>query len=88
MAKYSYADLAYRILREAQRPLPVRQLLEQVVIEQQKNEGLLRGSLPQLMASAYTEINLDQRFVHLGEGLWSIRELVGTRLAPEESWDI
>ncbi|MFZ5625880.1 MAG: DNA-directed RNA polymerase subunit delta [Bacillota bacterium] len=88
MAKYSYADLAYRILREAQRPLPVRQLLEQVVAEQQKNEGQLKGSLPQLMASAYTEINLDQRFVHLGEGLWSIRELVGTRTTPDDSWDI
>lgn len=44
-----------------------------------------------IMAGIHTEINLDGRFIHVGQGVWGLREWMPDRRfplnQPEEDWD-
>lgn len=67
--KTSEIDIAYLILKENGQGLSFRELMQQI--------GALKGisaDNPQLMAAVHTQINLDNRFLFLGQGSWGLKE--------------
>jgi DNA-directed RNA polymerase subunit delta len=61
-------DAAYEVLKSAGQPLPVYDLIEQVL------EMLQEEPEPRRMAQIYSDINLDVRFVYRGDGQWGLRD--------------
>lgn len=69
-AKMSEVDLAYGILYNSGKPLYYKELIEKI-LDIRPVEGKDVGHI---MAAVHTEINLDYRFVHLGKGIWGLKE--------------
>jgi DNA-directed RNA polymerase subunit delta len=40
---------------------------------------------PKLIARIHTEINLDNRFIHTGQGMWGLKEWAPKRSLPQKS---
>lgn len=83
----SEADLAHAILKAKGAPLYFRDLFEQVLAIKPisgKDQG-------HVMAGIHTELNLDGRFVHIGKGIWGLREWMPDRgfqlNQPDGEWD-
>lgn len=68
-AKMGETDLAYHILKETGAPLHYRALIDRV-LEVKAPQAV--GQV-QAIAAVYTQINLDTRFAHLGEGQWGLK---------------
>ncbi len=83
----SEADLAHAILKAKGTPLYFRDLFEQVMAI----KPITGKDLEHIMAGIHTELNLDARFIHIGKGVWGLREWMpdkGFHLnQPEEDWD-
>lgn len=63
-------DLAYQILLRHGKPIHYKELIDQILAIK-----ALRSDNPhRLAAQIHTEINLDNRFVHMGQGLWGLRK--------------
>jgi len=75
-------DLAYRILVNHGQPMYYKDLIEEVIKVKSQSPGFAaRGVAPaRLMAEIHTEINMDNRFQHFGNGLWGLR-----RWAPKQA---
>ncbi len=75
-------ELAYRILQQNGQPMHYKELIDEVVkVKTQSPAFAARCPNPtRLVAEIHTEINMDNRFVHLGKGLWGLR-----RWAPKQS---
>lgn len=75
-------ELAYLILLQHGQPMYYKDLIEEVVKVKTKSPAFVaRTPNPtRLMTEIHTEINMDNRFVHLGKGLWGLR-----RWAPKQS---
>lgn len=69
-SRMSEADLAHAILRAEGQPINFRRLIERV-LEVKPVGGKDMGHI---MAGIHTELNLDGRFIHVGEGNWGLRE--------------
>ncbi|NLU49051.1 MAG: DNA-directed RNA polymerase subunit delta [Syntrophomonadaceae bacterium] len=65
--KKSEADWAFQILQEKQGPVSARELVEDVLRRMNREVNSTN------MASVYTQINLDNRLTHVGDGYWAIR---------------
>lgn len=68
--KMSVADIAYQILKAKGRPVYFRDLIGQVL----SVTSIQGADLGHQMSAVHTELNLDNRFVFLGKGMWGIRE--------------
>lgn len=64
------ADLAHMILKGTGKPLYYRDLIDRILAIKP-----IRGrDLGHVMAFVHSEINFDGRFVHMGQGVWGLRE--------------
>lgn len=86
--KMSEVDLAHGILKGKGKPLYYRELIDQVLAIKPipgKDDG-------HVIAGVHTELNMDGRFVHMGQGVWGLREwMPGRRIVfnlPEDDLDL
>lgn len=70
-AKMPVGDIAYRILKSKGEPVYFRDLIGQVL----SVTSIHGNDLGHQMSAVHTELNLDNRFVFLGKGMWALREL-------------
>jgi len=69
--KMSEVDLAFRILKEKGQPMYYRNLIEEVFeIKPYSGDQVLA------IAAVHTQINLDTRFIYLGQGQWGLKSWV------------
>lgn len=61
-------EIAYKFLRSLGEKQNYRIIIEKILAE----KGL--EPTPQIIASIHTQINLDSRFVYLGQGEWGLRD--------------
>lgn len=72
--KMSEVDLAYHILKQKGQPVYYRTLIEEVFsIKPQSGDQILA------IAAVHTQINLDTRFIYLGQGQWGLKSWVPTK---------
>jgi DNA-directed RNA polymerase subunit delta len=68
--RYNDADLACHLLKENRNAMHYKD----IVVEVRKLRGKNEDPTPTEVAQILTQINLDSRFVHLGKGLWSLKD--------------
>ncbi|HSL93761.1 MAG TPA: DNA-directed RNA polymerase subunit delta, partial [Bacillota bacterium] len=68
--RYNDADLACHLLKEKRSAMHYRDIVAEVRQLRSKTEA----ATPTETAQILTQINLDSRFVHLGKGLWSLKD--------------
>ena len=66
----STADLAHAILRNHGQAMYYKDLIREI-LRHKDSDGESEG---RLIAQMYSEISLDSRFHHKGQGLWALRE--------------
>lgn len=66
----SEVNVAFQLLREKGEPVYYRDLIQQVLDKIGHEDPKEAKSI----ASVYTQMNLDMRFVHLGNGIWGLRD--------------
>jgi DNA-directed RNA polymerase subunit delta len=72
--KMSEVDLAFHILKEKAQPTYYRTLIEEVfAVKPYSGDEVLA------IASVHTQINLDTRFIYLGQGQWGLKFWVPTK---------
>lgn len=64
------ADLAVHLLKENRNAMHYREIIDEV----RKLRGLTEEVTPSEVAQILTQINIDSRFVHMGKGLWSLKD--------------
>ncbi len=69
MKNISYVDLAYEILNSSSNTFHYKDLL----LEVGHRKGLSQEELNQVMAVIYSEINIDGRFVSIGQNVWGLK---------------
>ncbi|PKM82180.1 MAG: DNA-directed RNA polymerase subunit delta [Firmicutes bacterium HGW-Firmicutes-14] len=84
----SEADVAHAILKAKGAPIYFRDLFEEVMTLKPVNGK----DKVHIMAGIHTDLNLDTRFVHMGNGVWGLREWTPERRSyvyqPEEELEI
>jgi len=65
----SYVDLAYAILNASGNTFHYKDLL----LELGRRKGLAQEELTDVMATIYSEINIDGRFVSIGQNVWGLK---------------
>ncbi|BCJ87641.1 DNA-directed RNA polymerase subunit delta [Effusibacillus dendaii] len=65
----SLVDLAYAILKETNKPLHYREIMQEVAKYRQMSEEEIKASI----AILYTEVNVDGRFLCLGDNSWGLK---------------
>ncbi|MFZ5816777.1 MAG: DNA-directed RNA polymerase subunit delta [Bacillota bacterium] len=66
----SVTDLAFTILKNYGKPMHFKQLISEVM----RVKAINQENPGRLIAQMHTEINLDSRFIHHGNGEWGLRE--------------
>lgn len=66
----SVTDLAFTILKNHGKPMHFKELISEVM----RVKAIGPENPGRLIAQMHTEINLDSRFVHQGNGEWGLRE--------------
>ncbi len=66
----SVTDLAFTILKNFGKPMHFKQLISEVM----RVKAISQENPGRLIAQMHTEINLDSRFIHQGNGEWGLRE--------------
>ncbi len=81
----SVGDIAYQILKVKGEPIYFRELIGQVLSVKPVNGR----DLGHQMALVHTELNLDNRFVHIGSGMWFLRDKSSPRQLKQydEEWE-
>ncbi len=74
-AQMTPVELAHSILSGNGQPMYYKDLIDEVLkIKSQSPSFASRtGNLARLVTEIHTEINMDNRFVYLGKGLWGLR---------------
>lgn len=80
LQEMAMVDIAYEILRETNRPYNFRELMNEIA----KLRNLTEEQLMAVIAQVYTEVNIDGRYVCIGENTWGLKRWYGTE-AVEES---
>ncbi|MCR8978290.1 DNA-directed RNA polymerase subunit delta [Brevibacillus laterosporus] len=80
LQEMAMVDIAYEILRETNRPYNFRELMNEIAILRKLTEEQLMA----VIAQVYTEVNIDGRFVCIGENTWGLKRWYATE-AVEES---
>ena len=83
----SEVDLAHGILKGKGKPLYYRELIDQVLAI----KPIPGKDMGHVIAGVHTELNMDQRFIHMGQGVWGLREWMPERRLilnqPEEEFE-
>lgn len=66
----SVTDLAFTILKNYGKPMHFKQLISEVM----RVKGINQENPGRLLAQMHTEISLDSRFIHHGNGEWGLRD--------------
>lgn len=69
-ADMSVTDLAYHILKNRGRPIHFRELIQEIL----QVKAIPVDNPGRIIAQIHTEINLDSRFIHQGNGEWGLRD--------------
>lgn len=69
-AEMAMVDLAHMLLTDSGEPLTFQQILQRVG----ELKSMTQEQIDQMMVQVYTEINLDGRFVNIGDGLWGLKK--------------
>ncbi|WP_040227593.1 DNA-directed RNA polymerase subunit delta [Bhargavaea cecembensis] len=77
----AFIDLAYALFEERREPLPFDALLAQL----QKLLGLSEAEMKERLLRFYTDLNIDGRFLALGDGRWALREWYPVDKIAEET---
>ncbi len=81
----SVTDLAYFILKNRGQSLHFKELISEIM----RVKAISQENPGRLIAQMHTEINLDSRFIHQGNGEWGLREWQPkakvVRIRPESS---
>ncbi|MFP3388930.1 DNA-directed RNA polymerase subunit delta [Brevibacillus sp. SIMBA_040] len=79
LSEMALVDIAYEILRETNRTYNFRELMDELVtLRKMTNEQLMA-----IIAQVYTEINIDGRFVCLGDNVWGLKRWYPTDTVDE-----
>jgi DNA-directed RNA polymerase subunit delta len=63
-------NLAYEILNKKKKPLPFSEIMKQT----SKKKNLSDGEFEEQIARLYTNLNIDGRFLSLGDSKWGLRD--------------
>jgi DNA-directed RNA polymerase subunit delta len=69
LEEMALVDIAYDILRSKTEPMYYRDLINDVA----RIRGLTEEELNQVIARVYTEINVDGRFICIGNNIWGLK---------------
>lgn len=79
MKEMALVDIAYEILRETNRPYNFRELMDQIAVLR----NLTEEEKMNMIAQVYTEVNIDGRFVCVGENTWGLKRWYPTDTVEE-----
>lgn len=79
LSEMAMVDIAYEILRETNRSFNFRELMEEI----SALRGLTTEQTMSLIAQVYTEVNIDGRFVCIGENNWGLKRWYPTETIEE-----
>lgn len=72
-------DIAFEVLREQKRPYNFRELMGEIAALRNMTEEQIMSMIAQI----YTEVNIDGRFVCLGENTWGLKRWYPTETVEE-----
>lgn len=79
LSEMAMVDIAYEILRETNRPFNFRELMEQI----SAMRGLTTEQTMSIIAQVYTEVNIDGRFICIGDNTWGLKRWYATETIEE-----
>lgn len=79
LSEMALVDIAYEILRENNRTYNFRELMDELVVLRKLTEEQVNA----IIAQVYTEINIDGRFVCLGDNVWGLKRWYPTDTVDE-----
>jgi DNA-directed RNA polymerase subunit delta len=79
LSEMALVDIAYEILRENNRTYKFRELMDELVVLRKLTEEQVNAIITQV----YTEINIDGRFVCLGDSVWGLKRWYPTDTVDE-----
>ncbi|WP_139491048.1 DNA-directed RNA polymerase subunit delta [Brevibacillus dissolubilis] len=79
LSEMAMVDIAFEILRETNRPYNFRELMDQIAALRNMNEE----QMMKIIAQVYTEVNIDGRFVCIGENTWGLKRWYSTEAVEE-----
>ncbi len=79
LQEMAMVDIAFEILREANRPYNFRELMEEIAALR----GMTHEQMMAMIAQVYTEVNIDGRFVCVGENTWGLKRWYPTDTVEE-----
>ena len=65
----SLVELAYEIFRDSKTPITFSELIDEIV----RLQGIQKSDLDDRLAQFYTDLNIDGRFISLGDQRWGLR---------------
>lgn len=79
LSEMALVDIAYEILRETNHTYTFRDLMDELV----KMRNMTEEQKMAIIAQVYTEINIDGRFVCLGDNVWGLKRWYPTDTVDE-----
>lgn len=79
LSEMALVDIAYEILRETNRTYNFRELMDELA----KLRNMTNEQVMAIIAQVYTEINIDGRFVCLGDNVWGLKRWYPTDTVEE-----
>ncbi|RNB79370.1 DNA-directed RNA polymerase subunit delta [Brevibacillus nitrificans] len=79
LSEMALVDIAYEILRQTNRTYNFRELMDELVSVRK----MTKEQLMAIIAQVYTEINIDGRFVCLGDNIWGLKRWYPTDTVEE-----
>ncbi|MED4583801.1 DNA-directed RNA polymerase subunit delta [Brevibacillus choshinensis] len=79
LSEMALVDIAYEILRQTNRTYNFRELMDELVAVRK----MTKEQLMSIIAQVYTEINIDGRFVCLGDNVWGLKRWYPTDTVDE-----
>lgn len=79
LSEMALVDIAYEILRETNRTYNFRELMDELA----ELRGMTNEQVMSIIAQVYTEINIDGRFVCLGDNVWGLKRWYPTDTVEE-----
>lgn len=69
LKQMSLVELAYEIFRDSKTPIAFSELIDEIV----RLQGIQKSDLDDRIAQFYTDLNIDGRFISLGDQRWGLR---------------
>ncbi|MGO0063718.1 DNA-directed RNA polymerase subunit delta [Brevibacillus fluminis] len=79
LSEMAMVDIAYEILRETNRPFNFREIMDEI----SAMRGLTTEQTMSIIAQVYTEVNIDGRFICIGDNTWGLKRWYPTETIEE-----